>query len=239
MITIDINCDMGETPGDKPGSTDTALLPLISSANIACGFHAGDPKRMAQTIEAALRRGVAIGAHPGFLDKEDFGRLEKPIMPDEVYELTLYQIGALYGFVRAAGGRLHHVKAHGALYNMAARDRQLADALVTAVHDFDPELVLYALAGSEMIEAAHEKGLRVAAEGFVDRNYMPDGRLVPRSHPAALITDIATAVRQSVWLSERVDTICVHGDTPDAVEMARAVYEAFTRSGITICPPTL
>ena len=237
MATIDLNCDMGETLGNRPESTDEALLQYVSSANIACGFHAGDPRRMALTVAAALRHGVAIGAHPGLPDLQGFGRHERPISPDEVYQITLYQIGALHGFAKAADGRLHHVKPHGALYNMAARDANLAEALVAAVYDFDPVLVLYALAGSEMIRVAQKKGLRVAAEGFIDRTYQPDGLLTPRTHPNALINDIEKSVNQSIIMCEKVDTLCIHGDSPRAVKLAKAVHEALTRLGVVIGPP--
>lgn len=237
MTSVDLNCDMGELPGNLPGSKDDDLLKYVTSANIACGFHAGDPHRMQHTVTRAIECGVAIGAHPGLPDKKGFGRLERPVSAEEIYQLTIYQIGALYGFVRAAGGTLHHVKAHGALYNMAARDAGLAKALAAAVYDFDTNLVLYALAGSEMITAAQARGLRIATEGFVDRTYQADGTLTPRSHPDALITDAQIVGNQSVLLSKRVDTLCIHGDTPQAVEFARAVRDACVRSGIVITPP--
>ena len=237
MASVDLNCDMGETPGNQPGSKDDELLKYVSSANVACGFHAGDPHRMQLTVTRAIQRGVAIGAHPGLPDRKGFGRLERPISAKEVYQLTLYQIGALYGFVRAAGGTLRHVKAHGALYNMAARDEGLAKALAAAVYDFDANLILYALAGSEMVRAAKARGLQIATEGFVDRTYQTDGTLTPRSHPDALITDIETLSNQAVTLSKRVDTLCIHGDDPQAVEHARVVRDACARSGITIIPP--
>ena len=238
MITsIDLNCDMGETAGNQPGSPDDQLLEYVSSANIACGFHAGDPQRMQLTVAAALKRGVAIGAHPGLPDLQGFGRQERSISPNEVYRLTLYQIGALYGFVKAIGGKLHHVKPHGALYAMAARDAGLADALVAAVSDLDADLIVYALAGSEMVRASQMRGLRVAAEGFVDRTYQADGMLTPRTHPNALITDKQGAVRQSLMMIKKVDTLCIHGDTPHAVVFARSIHEALTQSGIAITPP--
>ena len=228
---------MGETPGNQPGSKDDELLKYVSSANIACGFHAGDPHRMQLTVAHAIQRGVAIGAHPGLPDKEGFGRLERPVSAEAVYQLTLYQIGALYGFVHAAGGRLRHVKAHGALYNMAARDAGLAKALAAAVYDFDANLILYALAGSEMVPTAQAQGLRIATEGFADRTYQADGTLTPRSHPDALITDTKGLSNQAITLSKRVDTLCIHGDDPQAVANARTVREACMRSGIAIIPP--
>ncbi len=251
MIAIDLNCDMGETPGNHPGSPDEALLDLVSSTNIACGFHAGDAQRMRLSVQAALKKGVAIGAHPGLPDLAGFGRQETAVSANEVYQITLYQIGALYGFVKAGGGNLHHVKPHGALYNMAARDAALAQALVDAIHDFNPRLVLYALAGSEMVRAARAKGIRVAAEGFVDRTYQTDGSLTPRTHPNALITDIQKAIAQSLMMVKnqqvisiadtfiplQVATICIHGDGIHAVEFARAVREALTQAGIGIKTP--
>ncbi len=251
MTTIDLNCDMGETPGKQPGSPDEALLNYVSSANIACGFHAGDPERMQLTIQAALKKGVAIGAHPGLPDLAGFGRQETAISPTEAYQLTIYQIGALHGFAKAAGGRLHHVKPHGALYNMAARDMAIAKALVAAISDFDPTLILYALAGSAMVEAARAKGIRVAAEGFIDRTYQDNGLLTPRKETNALITNIEESIRQSlnIILDQQVttvtnqvirlqaDTLCIHGDSPQALEFAKAVHEAVTLAGITIQPP--
>src|SRR5690606_23377087 len=221
-ITVDLNCDMGETPGNRPGSSDELLLPYVTSANIACGFHAGDASRMHMTVHAALHHNVAIGAHPGLPDLQGFGRKERPISPNEVYQLTLYQIGALHGFVYAAGGKLHHVKPHGALYNMAARDKQLAAAIVAAMYDFDAELVLYALAGSQMVQAAYDRGIAVATEGFIDRTYQADGTLTPRTHPQALLTDVQQMIVQSRILSEKVDTLCIHSDGIYAVEVARS-----------------
>ncbi|SEL14348.1 LamB/YcsF family protein [Parapedobacter koreensis] len=237
MITIDLNCDMGETPGNQPGSMDDVLFAYASSANIACGFHAGDPLRMELTVQQALQQGVAIGAHPGLPDLEGFGRQERPISPSEAYQITLYQIGALAAFAKAAGGILHHVKPHGALYNMAARDIHLAEALVAAVHDFDSNLVLYALAGSALVKAAQAKGIRVAAEGFIDRRYEADGSLTPRSRPNALITDMQQAINQSFILLEKVDTLCIHGDSPHATAFAKAVHDAFLQAGIAIKAP--
>ena len=234
MVTIDLNCDMGETPGNQPGSTDQQLLPYVTSANIACGFHAGDPLRMQITVQAALREGVAIGAHPGLYDRRGFGRRERPVSPSEVYQLTLYQIGALAAFVQAAGGRLHHVKPHGALYNMAAHDSKLAAAIVAATIDFDPNLILYALAHSEMIREARKRGLSVAAEGFVDRAYQPDGSLLPRTHPNAVLADIPSIVDQSLLLSKSVDTLCVHSDSINAIAIARSLRQAFTENGILV-----
>ncbi|WP_257667613.1 LamB/YcsF family protein [Parapedobacter tibetensis] len=253
MICIDLNCDMGETAGNQPGSPDEALLDYVSSANIACGFHAGDAQRMQLTVHAALTKGVAIGAHPGLPDLDGFGRQEIRVTANEVYQLTTYQIGALYGFVKAAGGKLHHVKPHGALYNMAARDADLAGGLVTALYDFDPKLILYALAGSEMIKAAQGKGIAVAAEGFSDRTYQADGSLTPRNHTDSLVTDVQEAIKQSIMLTKyqqvisvtnsvifhQVDTMCIHGDTPYAAEFAQAIHGALVQEGIMIKAPSM
>lgn len=248
MKAIDLNCDMGETPGNMPHSPDEALLDYVSSANIACGFHAGDPDRMARTVNAAIKKGVAIGAHPGLADLAGFGRNEISISPTAVYQITIYQIGALWGFVKAAGGKLNHVKAHGALYNMAARDVSLAEALVDAVHDIDPQLTLYALAGSEMVYAARRKGVRVLSEGFVDRTYQDDGSLTPRTDPRALINDTATTTAQALMIAQqqqvvsanhqiiplKVQTLCIHGDSERALDITRAIHSALTQSAIQI-----
>ncbi|MGK6352795.1 LamB/YcsF family protein [Parapedobacter sp. DT-150] len=236
MKTIDLNGDVGETPGNQPGSPDEALLTQVSSANIACGFHAGDPQRMEATVAAAMRQGVAIGAHPGLQDLAGLGRVKQAINPAEAYRITLYQIGALHAFVTAAGGRLHHVKPHGALYNMAARDAALAAALASAVHDFDPTLVLYGLAGSELVKAGQAKGLRVAAEGFPDRHYEVDGTLTPRTSPYALITNLQIAINQAIIFSSRVDTLCIHSDGPHALGFATAIRQALEQAGFTIQP---
>src|SRR6201996_4976154 len=175
MQSIDLNCDMGEAFGNYTMPNDDTLLDYITSANIACGFHAGDPEVMQHTVNMAIKKGVAIGAHPGLPDLQGFGRREMKITANEAYQMTIYQIGALFGFVKAAEGKLHHVKAHGALYNMAAKDAALAKAIVQAVHDFDASLILYGLANSEMIKAANQIGLKIASEVFADRTYQDDG----------------------------------------------------------------
>src|SRR5580693_6750440 len=180
MQSIDLNCDMGEAFGNYPMPNDDLLLDYISSSNIACGFHAGDPEVMQHSVNMAVKKGVAIGAHPGLPDLQGFGRRDMKISANEAYQMTLYQIGALFGFVKAAGSKLHHVKTHGALYNMAAKDAALAKAIVEAVHDFDPTLILYALASSEMVQAAKKTGIAVASEVFADRTYQDDGSLTPR-----------------------------------------------------------
>ena len=183
--TLDLNCDMGEGVGAYKMGNDLAILDHVTSANIACGFHAGDPPTMRRLVAAALAKGVAIGAHPGLPDLQGFGRREMKISPAEAYAMVLYQVGALAGFAQAAGGRLNHVKPHGALYNMAAKNRALSDAIAQAVFDFDPGLVFFGLAGSEMIAAADALGLRSAQEVFADRSYQDDGTLSPRGEPGA------------------------------------------------------
>ena len=252
MPTIDLSCDMGEAFGNYPMPNDDALMNYISSASIACGFHAGDPNVMQNTVAAAIKRGVAVGAHPGLPDLQGFGRREMQITAKEAYRMVLYQVGALYAFVKAGEGRLNHVKAHGALYNMAGRDPALARAIVDAVHDFDPGLILFALAGSEMVKAAKQTGLAYASEVFADRTYQDDGSLTPRSHPDALITDEQQSLNQALMMVNkqqvistskktitlRADTLCLHGDGPHAVEFAKTIHETLTKEGITIKAPS-
>lgn len=251
MATIDINCDMGEAFGNYPMPNDIILLDYISSASIACGFHAGDPQVMQETVNAAIKKGVAIGAHPGLPDLQGFGRREMKISANEAYQITLYQIGALYGFVKAAHGKLNHVKPHGALYNMAARDRALAQAIVDAVHDFDPSLILFALAGSEMITAAKKIGMTTASEVFADRTYQDDGSLTPRTQKDAMITDEKQSLDQVLLMVKnkqvvsvnkktiplQADTLCIHGDGPHAVEFAKTIRETMKREGISVKAP--
>lgn len=245
MTTIDLNCDMGEGVGD-----DIAMLDYVTSANIACGYHAGDPETMQRVAAAALSKGVAVGAHPGLPDRENFGRLERPIAPAEAYAMVLDQVGALAAFARAAGGRLNHVKPHGALYNMAARDRALADAIVRAVCDCDPALILFGLAGSEMIKAAEALGLRNASEVFADRRYQDDGSLTPRGRPGAVIEDAAQSLAQvrqmltgkvrtlnGAEVPVRADTLCLHGDQPGALEFARQIRTALLADGAVLQAP--
>lgn len=248
---IDLNCDVGESFGDWRMGADAELLPYASSANIACGFHAGDPLVMRQTVALCLRHDVAIGAHPGWPDLQGFGRRALAASPSEAYAFVLYQVSALAGFARAAGARLRHVKPHGALYNQAARDRALADAIAAAVRDFDPGLKLYGLAGGELLAAGRAIGLGVVAEAFVERAYEADGSLVPRSLPAAVLEDPAAiqaqllgllargevAVRGGGTLSIEADTLCLHGDRPDAAELARGLRSALAAAGVEVAPP--
>jgi len=248
MGHIDINCDLGEGFGNYSMPYDEVLFDYISSANIACGFHAGDPDVMQQTVQMAINKGVAIGAHPGFQDLQGFGRREMKISPKEAYQIILYQIGALYGFVKASTTKLNHVKPHGALYNMAAKDAKLADAIAQAVFDFDPGLILYGLSGSELIRAGQKLGLRTAAEVFADRTYQDDASLTPRTQANALISDSNIAIAQVLKMikEQRVvstnqnlikieaQTVCIHGDGAHAVTFAQLLKESLNNEGISI-----
>jgi len=198
---VDLNCDLGESYGAYKLGNDEAILPFVTSANIACGFHAGDPAVMKKTVRLALQHQVAIGAHPGLPDLVGFGRREMAVSPEEAFDMTLYQIGALAAFVQAEGGAMHHVKPHGALYNMAAVTPALAEAIAEAVYRVNPELVLYGLAGSALIKAGQKLGLRTANEVFADRTYQPDGTLTSRRLPNALLSDPQEAIRQVVRVS--------------------------------------
>jgi UPF0271 protein len=252
MPTIDLSCDMGEAFGNYAMPNDDALLDYISSASIACGFHAGDPNVMQNTVTAAIKKGVAVGAHPGLPDLQGFGRREMQISPKEAYQMVLYQVGALSGFVKAAGGQLNHVKAHGALYNMAGRDPVLARAIVDAVHDFDPGLILFALAGSEMVIAAKKTGLAYVSEVFADRTYQDDGSLTPRNHTNALITNEQQSLNQVLMMIKNqqvvstnkkvipltADTLCLHGDGAHAVAFAKTIHETLKKEGVTIKAPS-
>lgn len=241
MPRIDLNCDLGEGAG-----RDAELMPLITSANIACGAHAGDEATMRATVRLALQHGVAIGAHPGFADRANFGRRELPLTAAEVGRLIVEQTRALQAIAREAGGRVTHVKPHGALYNLAARDAALARGVAAAVRECDPALVLFGLAGSWSITAARECGLRVASEVFADRTYQPDGSLTPRSQPQALITDEHAAVAQVLrMVRERrvravtgaevpiaADTVCLHGDGAHAVTFAQRLRAELAAANI-------
>ena len=251
MKRIDLNCDLGESFGAWRMGEDAALLELVSSANIACGFHAGDPTIMQQTVELAADRHVAIGAHVSLPDLQGFGRREMHVSADEVYAMTLYQLGALSAFCQAAGTRLAHVKPHGALYNMAARERALADAIARAVQAFDPRLTLFGLAGSALIDAGKAQALAVAAEAFADRRYRVDGSLQPRNEAGAVIDDAATAAAQALGIVRngkviaahgepvalQCDTLCLHGDGTHAVQLARDVRAALALDGVRIAAP--
>ncbi len=250
MQRIDLNGDVGESFGASTIGHDTALLRHVTSANVACGFHAGDPSVMRHTVRLAVAGGVALGAHPGFPDLQGFGRREIRLSAQEVEDLVAYQIGALAGIAATEKARLHHVKPHGALYNMAARDRVLADAVARAVVAVDATLVLYGLSGSCLVEAGEAAGLRTAAEVFADRAYETDGSLVPRDQPGAVIDDPEELVERAVRLVHdgsvtarggdvvvlRRDTICLHGDTPGAGELAARLRSGLGAAGIRVLP---
>lgn len=249
--TIDINCDMGEAFGNYAMPQDDLLMDHVSSINIACGFHAGDPAVMEETVNRAMKGQVAIGAHPGLPDLQGFGRRRMDVSTREVYQLTLYQIGALYGFVRAAGGKLHHVKPHGALYNMAAKEAQLASAIAQAVYDFDADLYLYGLADSALIHAAQTIGLKTASEAFADRTYQNNGSLTPRTQEGAIISNEELLIAQVLSIVKRkeistvhhktlpiqADTICIHGDHPQALAFSAIIKSSLLREGISIKAP--
>jgi UPF0271 protein len=248
MHRVDLNCDLGESFGAYTMGMDERILPFLTSANIACGFHAGDPGVMYRTVKLALKNKVAIGAHPGLPDLVGFGRRNMEISPREAYEMVIYQIGALYGFVKAAGGRMRHVKPHGALYNMAAKRRDLAEAIAEAIYQVDPELILFGLSGSELVFAGEKIGLITAHEVFADRTYQIDGSLTPRKEPNALITDEQQAVAQVVRMVKegtvlsqqgqdiaiKADTVCIHGDGAHALEFACKIREFLEKSSITV-----
>lgn len=251
MTRIDLNGDLGESFGAWPMGEDAALLDVVSSANLACGFHAGDFMTMQRTVAAAMERGVAIGAHVSLPDLQGFGRREMRVTPAEVHAMTLYQLGALHGFARAAGTRLSHVKPHGALYHMAARDRALADAIAAAVHQFDPRLRLFGLSGSALVDAGTAHGLAVVAEAFADRRYRADGTLQPRGEAGAVIDDAEIATAQALQIAlegtvtttdgntigMRADTLCLHGDGAHAVRLARRLRAGLEAAGASIAAP--
>lgn len=248
MHRIDFNCDMGEGYGAWRMGDDLALLDHVTSANVACGFHAGDPATIRRTVKAAVEKGVAIGAHPSLPDLQGFGRRPMHISPEEVYDITVYQVGAVDAFVRASGGRLSHVKAHGSLYNMAAKDRSLADAIAAAVRDVDRSLVLFGLSGSELIAAAEAVGVTPAAEVFADRSYQDDGSLTPRGRPGAMIEDVERSIEQvrsmvfegvvraqsGKEVAVRADTLCIHGDQPGALQFAQRIRAALVEAGADV-----
>lgn len=228
-MDLDLNCDLGEGC-----SFDAELMPLITSANIACGFHAGDAATAHAALRLAAQHGVQVGAHPGFADREHFGRRELTRSEAQIFEDSVYQIGALAGLARAAGISLRYVKPHGALYNLACRDDAYARPIVEATSLFGLELMALPESRLEILSVGRCSFVR---EGFADRRYLADGSLVPRSRPDAFVEDAAEAVRQAEWLlCERgVRTLCVHGDNPQAVALVRELRDALTRSGFTIC----
>ncbi|HET9495134.1 MAG TPA: 5-oxoprolinase subunit PxpA [Chloroflexia bacterium] len=250
MSAVDINCDMGESFGRWTLGADAEIMPHISSANVACGGHAGDPNVMAATVRLAAQHGVAVGAHPGYPDLAGFGRRHIPMRVDEIRNMVLAQIGSLAAIARAEGREISHVKPHGALYNEAMRGPSLAAAVVAAVRGFSKMVPVYCLPGSEVERAAAEAGIPAVSEGFADRAYEPNGSLVDRSRPGAVLQNDQAAADQALGLARgeviavdgtllrlRVGTICIHGDNPGAVEIVRAVREKLERAGFTISPP--
>jgi UPF0271 protein len=235
--TIDLNADLGEGFGPYRPANDADVLSLVTSASIACGFHAGDPVVMRETVARAVARGVTIGAHPGYPDLLGFGRRAMAASADEVTAYVIYQVGALAAVCHAAGTRLRYVKPHGALYNRAASDPVTAAAIATAIHLVDSSLMLLGLAGSALVDAGRAAGLEVAAEAFADRAYQSDGTLVPRDVPGAVLTDHTAVAAQAVRLAVGgVDSLCVHGDTAGASTLLRTVRDALTARGIVIAP---
>ena len=245
-IKIDLNSDLGESYGCYRLGEDAAMMAMITSANIACGFHAGDPDVMARTVALAKAHSVAVGAHPGYPDLQGFGRRRLDLISQEIIHILLYQLGALQAFVRAAGLNLTHLKPHGALYNAASKDENIAKAIAQSVVAYDPDIILVGLAGSALIWAGQEVGLQTANEGFPDRAYLADGNLKPRNQPGALITDPAGVAENALRLVQegikiggkrvRIDTLCLHGDNPQAVENAQALREKLILAGISIVP---
>lgn len=244
-MRIDFNCDLGENCGD-----DAAIIPLITSASIACGGHAGDEASMRTTLRLCRDHGVAAGAHPSYADRGNFGRVEVPLPPCEIEAIVGSQIAVLAAIADTEGMRLAHVKPHGALYNAAARDRAIADAIAAAVRRFDPQLILFGLSGSQLTAAGAAAGLRVAHEVFAERRYEADGTLTPRSRDDAVIHDLEEAIAQvrgfvreqavtartGERLALRADTLCLHGDRADAAQFARAIRDALVAEGIRIAP---
>jgi 5-oxoprolinase (ATP-hydrolysing) subunit A len=249
-ISIDLNCDMGESYGAWTMGRDAELMDYVSSVSVACGFHAGDPTTIGRTVETALAKNIAIGAHPSYPDLQGFGRREMTMRPAEIYDLVLYQVAALKGVCEASGGRLRHVKPHGALYNRAARDPETAAAIAAAVAAIDPDLVFFGLSGSCLLTEAEKLGLRTASEVFADRSYTASGALTPRGEPHALIESIDDALAQVLEMvcenrvtayggakvAIRAETICIHGDGPRALDFARELRLGLTAKGVNIEP---
>lgn len=248
MLSVDLNCDLGESFGFYKIGNDKEVLKHITSANIACGYHAGDHNVMMATVKMAKAHGVGIGAHPGFPDLHGFGRREIKMSAEEIYNLTVYQIGALSAIAKACGTKVVHVKPHGALYNMAAKEKAIADAVARAVADVDPSLVLFGLAGSSLVKAGKRKGLQVAEEVFADRTYQQDGSLTPRTQSNAMIHNADLAINRvtrmiregkveavdGTDLDIQADTICIHGDEPQALDFAVKLKAALRAEGIKV-----
>jgi UPF0271 protein len=250
-FSIDVNCDLGESYGAFKVGNDAEIMPYITSANIACGFHAGDPLTMAQTIALAKKHGVAIGAHPGYPDLMGFGRREMQLTCEESKSYIIYQVSALQGFAKVFGVNLQHVKLHGAMYNTALKDAELARAVTEAVAELDKNLIVFAPPKSALAKAAAEVGLRVAYEFFADRAYNPDGSLVSRKKPGSIIEEPKKVVERAVKAVKEglveafngeivelgvVQTICVHGDTPTAIELTRALRSGLAKAGVEVKP---
>jgi 5-oxoprolinase (ATP-hydrolysing) subunit A len=243
-LRIDLNCDLGESFGRYELGQDAEIMTLITSANIACGFHAGDPSVMANTVALAKRHKVSIGAHPGYPDLQGFGRRAMRLSPHEIAYMVAYQIGALAAFAQIAGLRLAHIKPHGALYNLASQDPEAARAISRAVAEYDPKLIIVGLAGSELVREAEAVGLQAAREGFPDRAYLPDGSLMPRTQPGAVISEPAAIAENAVRLVKQgvitnneimqIDTLCLHGDHPEAANNAREVRKALEADDVQI-----
>ncbi len=250
MLHIDLNCDLGESYGRYTVGMDEKIIPVVSSVNIACGYHAGDPTVMKRTVEAAAEHGVAIGAHPGFPDLHGFGRRRMEIASEDLTNMLVYQIGALQAFVKSQGLTLNHVKPHGALYNMAAVNRETARAIVRAVRMVDPGIILVGLAGSVLVDEGCSSGLNVASEVFADRTYQADGSLMPRTSPGAFVHDPGEAADRlteiittghiksvdGVPIKVAADTVCVHGDNEKSVLFALAIRKRLESSGVAIKP---
>ena len=250
MKKIDLNCDMGESYGAWTMGADAGVMPHISSANIACGFHGGDPATIRKTVRLALDHGVAIGAHPSLPDLQGFGRRAMKITPQDMYDLVIYQAGAVEAFARAAGGRLHHIKCHGALYNMAATDEGLSEAMARAARDLG-NVRVYVLSNSLMMKTVKQQGIPVSGEVFADRGYSDDGTLAPRDRPGGMIEDAQQSVRQALAMIEEgyvtslsgkrvpvsADTLCLHGDQPGAVTFAMELRSIFAKKGIAVAAP--
>lgn len=250
LFRVDLNSDLGESFGNYKLGLDAQVLEVITSANIACGMHAGDPMVMARTVKIAADNKVGIGAHPGYPDLQGFGRRKMHLSPEEVKNYIIYQIGALEAFVKSIGGKMQHVKAHGALYNMAAKDYNLALAIAEGVKAVNPNLILLALASSQMVKAAKDIGLKVAEEVFADRAYNSDGTLVARNLPGAVIDDTEIAISRTVRMVKegkikaingedifiKADSICVHGDNPQAIDFVKGIRKALQEAGISIEP---
>ena len=249
MYKVDLNADLGESFGAYTIGMDEEVLKFITSANVACGFHAGDPLVMQKTVALAKGCGTAIGAHPGFPDLMGFGRRNMKVSPDEAKAYIKYQVGALSAFAKAEGLKLQHVKPHGALYNMSAVDEKLAEAICQGIYDVDPELILLGLSGSCHITAAEKTGIRCASEVFADRGYTDEGTLVPRGMAGAMIHDRAEAIARTVRMVKegtvisssgkviniKADSICVHGDNPDAIGFVKEIRDALEREGVKVC----